>query len=63
MLAIWGGLTARPRLMLLDEPSMGLAPLVVREILRTIRTLPGRATSVLLVAQKARAALRIADMG
>ncbi len=63
MLAIGRILMARPRLMLLDEPSMGLAPLVVREILRTIRTLPERGTSVLLVEQNARAALRIADIG
>ena len=63
MLAIGRILMARPRLMLLDEPSMGLAPLVVREILRTIRTLSGRGTSVLLVEQNARAALRVADMG
>src|SRR3989304_2647880 len=63
MLAIGRVLMARPRLMLLDEPSMGLAPLVVREILRTIRTLPERGTSVLLVEQNARAALRIADVG
>ena len=63
MLAIGRILMARPRLMLLDEPSMGLAPLLVREILRTIKMLPARGTSVLLVEQNARAALRIADTG
>ncbi len=63
MLAIGRILMARPRLMLLDEPSMGLAPLVVREILHTIKMLPARGTSVLLVEQNARAALRIADTG
>jgi branched-chain amino acid transport system ATP-binding protein len=63
MLAIGRVLMARPRLMLLDEPSMGLAPLLVREILRTIRLLPSRGTTPLLVEQNARAALRIADHG
>jgi branched-chain amino acid transport system ATP-binding protein len=63
MLAIGRVLMARPRLMLLDEPSMGLAPLLVREILRTIRQLPARGTTPLLVEQNARAALRIADHG
>ena len=63
MLAIGRVLMARPRLMLLDEPSVGLAPLLVREILRTIQQLPGRGTTPLLVEQNARAALRIADHG
>jgi branched-chain amino acid transport system ATP-binding protein len=63
MLAIGRVFMARPRLMLLDEPSMGLAPLLVREILRTVRQLPARGTTPLLVEQNARAALRIADYG
>jgi branched-chain amino acid transport system ATP-binding protein len=63
MLAIGRVLMARPRLMLLDEPSVGLAPLLVREILRTIQQLPSRGTTPLLVEQNARAALRIADHG
>jgi branched-chain amino acid transport system ATP-binding protein len=63
MLAIGRVLMARPRLVLLDEPSMGLAPLVVREILRQIRRLPGVGTTVLLVEQNARSALAIADRG
>lgn len=49
--------------MLLDEPSLGLARLRVREILRLIRMLPERGTSVPLVEQNARTALRIADIG
>jgi branched-chain amino acid transport system ATP-binding protein len=63
MLAIGRVLMARPSVILLDEPSMGLAPLLVREILRTIQQLPGRGTTPLLVEQNARAALRIADYG
>jgi branched-chain amino acid transport system ATP-binding protein len=63
MLTIGRVLMARPRLVLLDEPSMGLAPLVVREILRRIRRLPEAGTTVLLVEQNARSALAIADRG
>jgi branched-chain amino acid transport system ATP-binding protein len=63
MLAIGRVLTARPRLVLLDEPSMGLAPLVVRQILTQIRRLPESGTTVLLVEQNARSALTIADRG
>jgi branched-chain amino acid transport system ATP-binding protein len=63
MLAIGRVLMARPRLVLLDEPSMGLAPLVVREILTQIRRLPEAGTTVLLVEQNARSALAIADRG
>jgi branched-chain amino acid transport system ATP-binding protein len=54
---------ARPRLVLLDEPSMGLAPLVVSEILKQIRRLSEAGTTVLLVEQNARSALAIADRG
>ncbi len=62
MLAIGRALMARPRLMLLDEPSLGLAPLLVREIFHTIRQInQERGTAILLVEQNARAALRIAD--
>jgi branched-chain amino acid transport system ATP-binding protein len=63
MLAIGRVLMARPRLVLLDEPSMGLAPLVAREILKQIRRLPEAGTTVLLVEQNARSALAIADRG
>ncbi len=61
MLAIGRGLMARPKLLLLDEPSLGLAPLVVREILRILVELKRNGTTILLVEQNARAALRVAD--
>jgi branched-chain amino acid transport system ATP-binding protein len=63
MLAIARALMARPRLLLLDEPSMGLAPILVQEIMRTIRRLNAAGTTVLLVEQNARAALRLAHYG
>ena len=64
MLAIGRALMARPRLLLLDEPSLGLAPLVVRLIFRTIRQINAeRGTSILLVEQNANMALRIAHRG
>ena len=61
MLAIARALMARPRLLLLDEPSLGLAPLIVREVFRTIAELRQRGVSILLVEQNARAALQVAD--
>jgi len=63
MLAIGRALMARPRLMMLDEPSMGLAPLVVKDIFGILRRIREEGTTVLLVEQNARAALRIADRG
>ncbi len=63
MLAVGRGLMARPQLMLLDEPSLGLAPLLVQEIFRIIVELRRGGTTVLLVEQNARAALRVADRG
>jgi branched-chain amino acid transport system ATP-binding protein len=63
MLALGRALMSRPRLLLLDEPSLGLAPLVVREIFQVIMELRRRGVSVLLVEQNARAALQIADEG
>jgi branched-chain amino acid transport system ATP-binding protein len=60
MLAIGRALMSRPRLLLCDEPSLGLAPLVTREIMRLLAELPARGTTVLLVEQNARLALRIA---
>ncbi len=63
MLALGRALMARPSLILLDEPSMGLAPLVVKEIFATIRRLRDEGNTVLLVEQNARAALGIASRG
>ena len=61
MLAIGRALMAQPALLLLDEPSMGLAPLIVRDIFRTIKQLNSMGTTILLVEQNARAALQISD--
>ena len=63
MLALGRALMARPRLLLLDEPSLGLAPLIVREIFRVIMELRRAGVSILLVEQNARAALQVADHG
>ena len=61
MLAIARGLMSEPRLLLMDEPSMGLAPLMVREIARTIQTLKDAGATVVLVEQMASVALQLAD--
>ena len=61
MLAIGRALMARPRLLLMDEPSLGIAPLVIEEIFRTIRELRARGTTILLVEQNAHQALAVAD--
>jgi branched-chain amino acid transport system ATP-binding protein len=61
MLAIGRALMGRPRLLLLDEPSLGLAPLLVAAIFDTIRTLKQEGTTILLVEQNARLALEVAD--
>ncbi len=61
MLAMGRALMARPTLLLLDEPSMGLAPRLVEEVFGTVRALKGAGTTIFLVDQNARAALAIAD--
>ena len=63
MLAIGRALMARPRLLMLDEPSLGLAPLIVREVFKVVASLRAHGISVLLVEQNARAALQVADRG
>jgi ABC-type branched-subunit amino acid transport system ATPase component len=61
MLAMGRGLMSRPRLLMVDEPSVGLAPILVREILRVVAELRERGTTVLLIEQNAQAALDVAD--
>jgi branched-chain amino acid transport system ATP-binding protein len=63
ILAITRALMARPKLLILDEPSMGLSPLLVRETFKIIKTLREEGTTILLIEQNARAALHIADRG
>jgi len=63
MLALGRAMMSRPRLLLLDEPSLGLAPLIVREIFRIVASLRELGVSILLVEQNARAALETADYG
>jgi branched-chain amino acid transport system ATP-binding protein len=63
MLAMGRGLMLQPRLLLLDEPSLGLAPLLVREVLDIIKRLHESKITILLVEQNAKAALRISDRG
>ncbi|MDZ4254003.1 MAG: ABC transporter ATP-binding protein [Sulfuritalea sp.] len=63
MLAMGRALMAKPTLLMLDEPSLGLAPLIVREIFRIVQQLKAMGVSILLVEQNARAALQVADYG
>jgi len=63
MLAVGRALMSRPKMLMLDEPSLGLAPLVVREIFRIIERLRDQGVSILLIEQNARAALEVANHG
>ena len=63
MLAVGRALMSRPKLLMMDEPSLGLAPLVVRDILSIIRTIRDSGVTVLLIEQNANAALKVADRG
>ncbi|MFJ4876461.1 ABC transporter ATP-binding protein [Streptomyces sp. NPDC088745] len=63
MLAMGRALMSRPRLLMLDEPSMGLSPIMMRKIMETIRELRSTGTTILLVEQNAQAALALADQG
>ncbi|MGZ4241111.1 MAG: ABC transporter ATP-binding protein, partial [Actinomycetota bacterium] len=63
MLAIGRALMARPRVLLLDEPSMGLAPMMVERIFNIIRTINGQGTTILLIEQNAQMALQTAHRG
>ena len=62
MLAVGRALMSRPKLMMMDEPSLGLAPLVVRDIFSIIRTIRDKGVTILLVEQNANMALQTADM-
>ena len=63
MLAVARGLMARPKLLLLDEPSLGLAPVIVQQLFATIRAIHARGTTILLVEQNANMALSVANRG
>jgi branched-chain amino acid transport system ATP-binding protein len=63
MLAVGRALMSRPKLLLLDEPSLGLAPLLIREVFRVIQKIHDEGTTILLVEQNAMASLHIADYG
>ena len=63
MLAVGRALMARPQILMMDEPSLGLAPLIVRDIFSIIRKINEQGTTVLLIEQNANAALKIADRG
>jgi branched-chain amino acid transport system ATP-binding protein len=63
MLAMGRAMMSRPKLLMLDEPSMGLSPLMMQRIMSTVRTLKSQGTTILLVEQNAQAALKLADKG
>ena len=63
MLAMWRALMSHPKVLMLDEPSMGLAPILVEQIFEIIENLHAQGTTILLVEQNAQAALSVADRG
>jgi branched-chain amino acid transport system ATP-binding protein len=63
MLALGRGLMSAPSLLMLDEPSLGLAPILVQEVFRIIRSIHGEGVTILLIEQNAKAALAVADFG
>ena len=63
MVAVARGLMAKPRVLLLDEPSLGLAPLIVQQVFKIVAEIRRRGTTVLLVEQNANVALSVADRG
>lgn len=63
MLAMGRAMMSRPKLLMLDEPSMGLSPLMMKRVMQTVRTLRRQGTTILLVEQNAQAALSLADKG
>jgi len=63
MLAMGRAMMCRPKLLMLDEPSMGLSPLMMKKIMQTVKTLKSQGTTILLVEQNAQAALSLADQG
>lgn len=63
MLAMGRAMMSKPKLLMLDEPSMGLSPLMMKRIMSTVRTLQEQGTTILLVEQNAQAALKLADRG
>jgi len=63
MLAMGRAMMCRPKLLMLDEPSMGLSPLMMKKIMQTVKTLQSQGTTILLVEQNAQAALSLADHG
>lgn len=63
MLAVARGLMSRPKLMMMDEPSLGLAPIIVKDIFNIIREIHNNGVTILLIEQNAKAALEVADYG
>ena len=63
MLAVGRALMSRPKLMMMDEPSLGLAPLIVRNIFDIIQEIKKQGVTILLIEQNANMALKVADMG